>query len=126
MYTYKLRQDGCIVRSDGAVVSLPASEECGYTYDKWLSEGNTPLPADPTPPLDIRSEILSLSQKALSSGFLHIMMLDMMQRYLLQAQAIVPTVTEADLINPQSPYYSKPYADTKTYYDQLLALQDLK
>lgn len=82
--------------------------------------------AESSMPVDIRAQILSVSQQALASGFLHVMMFDLMQRYLQQAQAIVPTVTEADLLDVNGPYYSKPYADMRSYYVQLVALQDAK
>lgn len=93
-------------------------------------------PAPPPPAPDVRQEILSVSQQALASGFLHMMMFDMMTRYIQGVQQAVnaatpqgqtpPTITDADLSNEASPYYSHAYVETKTYYMQLKALQDQK
>lgn len=93
-------------------------------YISYVRKSDAEIAASKT--AQVKSQILATSDAALSSGFLHIIMLDLMTRYLQQAQAIVPSVTEADLINPASPYYHKAYAETKAYYDTLTALQDQK
>lgn len=129
-----------IVRQDGVtelheeIGSLPigAIELNDEQYSQLASgsfvlQGGNIVTYSPPPPVqNVRAEILNVSQQALASGFLHILMYDLMQRYLTEAQAIVPSVTEADLLDVNGPYYSKPYADTRAYYLQLLALQDLK
>jgi len=52
MFTYKLSPslngnlNQAIIRSDGAIIP-PVTDNTDYqAYLKWVSEGNTPLPAD--------------------------------------------------------------------------------
>lgn len=113
---------------NGVIVGGPA--DCDQGSAEWLffyedSAEVIAFKSTPTPP-NVRQEILSVSQQALASGFLHIIMFDLMNRYIEQAKAIIPSITEFDLLNTASPYYHKAYAETKTYYDQLIALQDQK
>lgn len=135
MSKYKFMSDNCVIdvaTRRAIYLDQPATEHT-EAYLAWVVAGGVAdpadavsLPDDTASAPDVRAEILNVSQKALASGFLHIIMFDMMQRYLTQAQAIVPSVTEADLLDVNSPHYSKAYADTRAYYVQLVALQDAK
>lgn len=117
----------------------------GEPLPGW-TEGLTQLTADEAAqiraaqaqvaPPNIRQQILAVSQQALASGFLHIVMFDTMTRYLKGVQDAVnaatpqgqtpPTITAEDLTNSASPYYSHSYVETKGYYDQLVSLQAQK
>jgi hypothetical protein len=50
--TYQLTSNpNIVVLVVGEVfITLPASEGYGYAYEEWLSDGNTPEPADIPPP----------------------------------------------------------------------------
>lgn len=62
--SYKLSQHGSTVRrlADNADVPLNAPGNRDYEeYQRWLAQGNTPLPADPPPaPTDLADAIMAL------------------------------------------------------------------
>lgn len=140
-----VRIDGVVEVKEDSSSDLPqgAIQLTDENYQK-LTSGNyalvngeivpyTPPPAE----ISVRQEILDVSQKALASGFLHVVMLDIMTRYIESVQQKVnlyyesinqtaPTITESDLIDQNSEFYSHPYVETKSYYDQLIALQEQK
>ena len=41
----------------GTVFPLPPVESFGHDYHRWLNAGNTPEPADPTPPTPVPIEV---------------------------------------------------------------------
>lgn len=44
---YKIINDHCVLKLDGEVfIPLPAQENEGFIYERWLAAGNTPEPAD--------------------------------------------------------------------------------
>lgn len=93
----------------------------------------------PDPVVVIKQQILEKSEDALKSGFLHVAMWDLMERYLLDvldrpAFLALPGVnlmsTEqkralADsILSSAGPYYNDAYARTKGKYLELKALMD--
>ena len=46
MFKFNKDQTAVIEQSTGTYIPLPAGGEAGARYEAWLSEGNTPEPAD--------------------------------------------------------------------------------
>lgn len=94
---------GTLTLSNGAIITTtPPSHES----------------ATPT----IWDQIENESMLALRSGALYELIELAMREFMKWAQEQNPAVTEADLLNPASPYYSVGYVKNKAYRDRLLAL----
>lgn len=48
--TYKLTNNGVLRVNDGSNIPSDLKNKDWVEYQKWLSDGNTPLPKDPAPP----------------------------------------------------------------------------
>ncbi|KKL58233.1 hypothetical protein LCGC14_2227410 [marine sediment metagenome] len=57
--SYKLRDNGVTRLADGADIPFAPANRDWREYQKWIADGNTPLPADPppVPPIDPDDEL---------------------------------------------------------------------